>query len=90
MKRTLKIILRAVGVLAAVPAALAGLSGPAMAWVVVVVVVALCWIIADAGRSNRLTKLIRASRGTVRMVGPPPGTASPSRQRPARTKKRRR
>lgn len=54
--------------LAAVPVVLAGLSVPTAAGtvlVVLIVVLALCWIIRDAGRSQRLAMLIRASRSSA-------------------------
>jgi hypothetical protein len=52
-----------------IPAAAAGLSvhalaGAVMAVVAVVTVVAaLCWVIADPGRTRRLASLIAAARG---------------------------
>ncbi|HEV2377880.1 MAG TPA: Scr1 family TA system antitoxin-like transcriptional regulator [Streptosporangiaceae bacterium] len=64
MKRTATTIQWAAGILAAVSVTLAGLSwhaataAPAIASVVVA---ALCWTIADTGRSARLGTLIKAS-----------------------------
>lgn len=69
MKRAYKTAARTVGALAVVPVALAGLGTPALAGtalVVLIVAAALCWIIADAGRTGRLAMLIDASRGNGR------------------------
>jgi hypothetical protein len=55
--------------LAGVPAAVAALSGWALAAAVlglVVIVTGLCWVIADAGRSDRLALLITAARSHQR------------------------
>jgi hypothetical protein len=63
----------AAGALAAVPAALAGLSVRGLAGAAVIVVIvtaALCWIITDAGRSERLAMLICAWRGGTRQQAP--------------------
>jgi hypothetical protein len=69
VKRESKTAVRTAGALTAVPLALARLGAPALAGtalVVLIVVAALCWIIADAGRSGRLAILIDASRGNGR------------------------
>ena len=64
-------MLRATGTLAAVPAVLAGLSLHALAGavgvqVVLIVMAALCWTIADTDRSQRLAMLISACRNSSR------------------------
>jgi hypothetical protein len=64
--------------LAIAPVALAGLTAPAWAGtvlVVLIVVAALCWTITDSDRSGRLAMLIEASRGKGRQ----PGQSSPTR-----------
>ena len=69
MKRASKTAVRTVGTLAVVPMALAGLGAPALAGtalVVLIVVAALCWTIADTDRTGRLAMLIDASRGNGR------------------------
>jgi hypothetical protein len=69
MKRTARVILRATGTLAAVPAVLAGLSLHALVGAVVIVLIVmatLCWTIADTDRSQRLAMLISACRGNSR------------------------
>ena len=51
--------------LAGIPAAVAALSGWALAAGVlglVVIITGLCWVIADAGRSGQLALLITAAR----------------------------
>jgi hypothetical protein len=55
---------RTTGVLA-VPAVVAGLGMPAVAagiLVVIVAIVALCWVLADDARSDRAARLIAAGR----------------------------
>lgn len=74
----------AAGVLAAVPAVLAGLSVRDLAGVLVVVVIvvaAVCWVITDTGRTKRLTMLIKACRES--------GRPQPARAMPAAVRKRR-
>ena len=54
---------RAAGALAAVPAALAGVSWRTLAGMTLAVLIfaaALCWTITDSGRSRRLAMLIRS------------------------------
>jgi hypothetical protein len=68
------------GALTAVPMVVAGTSWHALAALglaMLIVVAAVCWAIADSGRTRRLAALIRAWRGT---------TARPAvRARPARS-----
>jgi hypothetical protein len=61
------------GAVAGIPAGLAALGPRVLAGtavVVLIVVMAVCWTITDAGRSERLAMLIRAGRG---VAGQPPG-----------------
>lgn len=72
MSRAGRVLRRSAGALAAVPAVLAGLSMRDLAGALIVVVItvaALCWVIKDAARSERLAMLIGAWRG------PTPGAA---------------
>jgi hypothetical protein len=65
--------------LAGIPAAVAALSGRALAAAVlglVVIVAGLCWVIADTGRSGRLALLITVVRGT--RPGSPPAELAES------------
>lgn len=81
MNRAARVMLRATGTLAAVPAVLAGLSLHALAGAAVVVLIVtagLCWTIADADRSQRLAMLISACRSNSRQL-PPAETAALSR-----------
>jgi cell division protein FtsW (lipid II flippase) len=67
VKRAATVMLRAVGTAGTV--ALAGLSWhilAVLAVAVLIVVGAVCWVITDAGRSQRLAMLIRAWRGSAR------------------------
>jgi hypothetical protein len=68
---------RAAGALAAVPAALVGMSWHALAGValaVLIVVAAGCWVLASNGRTRRLALLIHAWRGeTARPAAVRPG-----------------
>ena len=67
MKRVATVMRRAAGSAGAV--ALAGLSWhilAGLAVVVLIVVGAVCWVITDAGRSQRLIMLIKAWRGSSR------------------------
>jgi hypothetical protein len=80
MKRTAGVMLRATATLAAVPAALAGLSLYALACAAVVVLAVaaiLCWTITDTDRSQRLAMLISACRSNDRQL-PPPKRLPPS------------
>ena len=90
MKRTAGVLLRATATLAAVPAALAGLSLYALAGaavVVLTVVATLCWTITDTDRSQRLAMLISACRSNGRQPPPlkrlpPSRTSAKGRQGP--------
>jgi len=67
VKRVATVMRRATGTAGTV--ALAGLSWhilAGLAMVVLVVVGAGCWVISDAGRSQRLAMLIKAWRGNAR------------------------
>lgn len=67
MKRVAMVIRCAAGSVGAL--ALAGVSWhilAVLAVVVLMVVGAVCWVITDAGRSQRLAMLIRAWRGSAR------------------------
>ncbi|WP_131736251.1 hypothetical protein [Actinomadura roseirufa] len=80
----------AVGALAALVPAIAMAGGPAVSGAAVMlaaVLGALCWVLDDPGRSDRLVQVIHALRGappnpTVNPVGPPPHPAAPA-DRPA-------
>lgn len=57
--------------------------------VVLIVVVAVCWVLADEDRSRRLAEIIGAWRGTrPRPVGQPTGNASGRRPVPSRPRSR--
>ena len=67
MKRVATVIRRAAGSASAL--ALAGLSWHILAGLavaVLIVVGTVCWVITDAGRSQRLAMLIKAWRGSAR------------------------
>ncbi len=67
MKRVATVMRRVAGTAGTV--ALAGLSWhilAGLAMVVLIVVGAVCWVITDAGRSQRLAMLIKACRGSGR------------------------
>ena len=66
MTRAARVVRRAAAAGLAVPAAVAGVSWHALAALVLavlIVVVAVCWAIADGSRARRLALLIRACRG---------------------------
>jgi hypothetical protein len=69
--------------LAAIPVMLAGMTGPAVAGVVLavhIVVVAGCWVLADSGRARRLATLIRPWRGATTSPAAPARPAPATRQ----------
>ena len=83
MSRGAAVARRAVGVLAAVPVVLAGMTWPAVAGIVLavlIVVAAGCWVLADSGRARRLATLIRAWRGATASPAAPARSAPATRQ----------
>jgi thiol:disulfide interchange protein len=84
MSRAAAVARRAAGLLAAVPVILARVSLPALAIVVLavlIVVAAGCWVLADSSRARRLAILIRAWRGAT---ASPAASARPALARPQR------
>ena len=68
MSRTAGLACGAAGALGAVPVALTGMGWPAFAGVVLIVLIVVaagCWVVADSGRARRLTTLISAWRGST-------------------------